>query len=612
MGDDGPSPGGDHVRTIRSATIGLALVLIVTTGATTSPAATAAVPPGREGGTPQGRNVVYQSFLETALDDLLDFDAPQWQRDRWFRQLVAGESRTAIARRMVRSEAHARILVTQLYRRILGRDPDAAGRDHWARRMATGLSTASMAARLHAAAEFSPLGAGQEGVFVDRTYRVALGRPPDGAGRAHWIARLRAGEHRTVMARAFFLTPESIGLRVRGYYVDLLRRPPDPAGRAHWVERLRRTDDRELAATLVGSQEYVALSLDVLARPAHRFVAGNGPSSDPAVSGDGRWAVFSSRATDLTPGDANGHADVFLADLLTWRIERLTDGDGDSTDPDISPDGTTVAFTSTATDLVAGDTGTVADVFHLDLATGTVTQLTRGDGPSGDVSLDGDGTHVAFSSAATDLVAGDANGRSDVFVATVGPTTALARVSPDDAGVTRAEKPQIAAGGGALVFDVVTQVASGPRADAVLVPLSPPGAPVRISAGEDVEDAFRYPAGTRGPSGGDGPSIDAGGTTVTYGRRVFDVARGTTTSPVIALGNVVGMGSLTLSDDGTTAAAELLYQWSATDTRPFLAYSFHLGTSFPAPCAGSHPDLSADGSRVVAAHLGGIVTCTAP
>ena len=100
------------------------------------------------------------------------------------------------------------------------------------------------------------------------------------------------------------------------------------------------------------------------------------------ISGDGRFVVFTSRAP-LVPGDtvplhdrSRGHAgncaDVYLRDRQTNQTIRLSEApgggsaDGPSGHPRISSDGRWVAFDSAATNLVAGDTNGVTDVFLLD------------------------------------------------------------------------------------------------------------------------------------------------------------------------------------------------------------------------------------------------------
>ncbi|MGF1566692.1 MAG: hypothetical protein ACFCVD_01215 [Nodosilinea sp.] len=163
---------------------------------------------------------------------------------------------------------------------------------------------------------------------------------------------------------------------------------------------------------------------------------GNGISSvDPAaLSADGRYVVFSSLASNLVAGDTNTAYDIFRRDRVLGTTTRLsvaadgTQANGASNKPRISGDGRYVIFESLASNLVAGDTNGVADVFLHDTATGTTSLVstdlkgTVGNGASfhGVISLDG--KVLAFASAASNLVANDANGVEDVLVG--GPCTA--------------------------------------------------------------------------------------------------------------------------------------------------------------------------------------------
>ena len=147
-----------------------------------------------------------------------------------------------------------------------------------------------------------------------------------------------------------------------------------------------------------------------------------------SISADGRYVAFESYATNLVAGDANGRDDAFVHDRQTGATERASvdssgaEGNGDSQWVAISGDGNFVAFESTATNLVAGDTNGVRDVFVRDRQSGSTERAsvdgsgTQANGASYVPSLSADGRYVAFTSDATNLVAGDTNGQSDDFV----------------------------------------------------------------------------------------------------------------------------------------------------------------------------------------------------
>ncbi len=157
-------------------------------------------------------------------------------------------------------------------------------------------------------------------------------------------------------------------------------------------------------------------------------VQGNGGSDYTAISSDGRYVAFYSVATNLVVGDTNGQGDTFVYDRDTNTIERVSvtdggvEGNGLSLPYAISSDGRYVAFYSTATNLVVGDTNGVSDVFVYDRDTNTIERVSvddagvQGNGGIGVPKISSDGRYVAFYSAATNLVAGDTNGVYDSFV----------------------------------------------------------------------------------------------------------------------------------------------------------------------------------------------------
>jgi Tol biopolymer transport system component len=218
----------------------------------------------------------------------------------------------------------------------------------------------------------------------------------------------------------------------------------------------------------------------------------NAQSRYPAISGNGRYVVFTSDASNLVTGDSNATADIFLRDRLlgtTTRISAMGNGsqsDGASYEANISGDGTRIVFAShghllsnsgyqncylldrtahtlqildllpnaqpaatcnavsidylgthvaleSLDALQAGDSGYV-DVYARNLAGTTSLRVSRAagggqaDGSSMNPRISADGSRVIFASNATNLVAGDSNGEADIFLASTANSNALTRV----------------------------------------------------------------------------------------------------------------------------------------------------------------------------------------
>jgi Tol biopolymer transport system component len=151
-------------------------------------------------------------------------------------------------------------------------------------------------------------------------------------------------------------------------------------------------------------------------------------SFEPSISADGRYVAFMSWANNLVSGDTNGDWDIFVHDRQTGatiRVSVATGGGqaaGRSQRPSISADGRYVAFASSASNLVSGDTNNHPDIFVHDRQTGVTMRVSvASDGTqtyvfSFDPSISADGRYVAFGSEADNLVSGDTNGRYDIFV----------------------------------------------------------------------------------------------------------------------------------------------------------------------------------------------------
>lgn len=183
----------------------------------------------------------------------------------------------------------------------------------------------------------------------------------------------------------------------------------------------------------------VAQGLDLIsiADPALRSSVGSGDSAGPVLSPDGRFVLFASSAENLVLLDTNGVVssrlphplNVYLYDRLTGSntlvsadITGLAGGNEASVPLAISTNNRYALFESSASNLVPGDTNGSSDIFVRDLLQGTTllvsanTSGTPANGASSSPAMTPDGRYVAFASYATDLVPGDTNRIQDVFV----------------------------------------------------------------------------------------------------------------------------------------------------------------------------------------------------
>src|SRR6266851_4170348 len=193
----------------------------------------------------------------------------------------------------------------------------------------------------------------------------------------------------------------------------------------------------------------------------------DGASFTPAISADGRYVAFASAASTLVSGDTNGTEDVFVYDRVAHTTERVSlssageQGNGDSYGPAISADGRYVAFTSSASNLTAGDDNSDLDIFVRDRVAHTTVLAsvgphgTMGDGPSVAPSISAEGRLVAFESDADTLVPNDTNGTGDVFVHDIvtGLTRRLSVGGNGEETESPSFGPAISADGSSVAFE---------------------------------------------------------------------------------------------------------------------------------------------------------------
>jgi len=272
-----------------------------------------------------------------------------------------------------------------------------------------------------------------------------------------------------------------------------------------------------------------------------------GDSFDSSITTDGRYIAFTSDATNLVAGDTNGASDVFVKDTQTGTIKGVSiSGNAGSLHASIAADGSAVAFESVATNLVVGDTNAASDVFVTNLITDVTVKVsgfgvTQGNDFSGFPSISGNGSKVAFQTYATNLVSGDNNLTADIVVADVsGSSIARATTAvPNDYSAS----PSISADGTKVAFQTyATNLFVGDTnltADIVVAAI-PAGTAVNATStlANDLSDA---------------PSLSSDGTKVafqTYATNLFAGDTNATADVVVAtVGGVATPATTTLGND---------------------------------------------------------------
>ncbi|WP_436491801.1 TolB family protein [Actinokineospora sp. HUAS TT18] len=264
----------------------------------------------------------------------------------------------------------------------------------------------------------------------------------------------------------------------------------------------------------------------------------NGINSRPSISSDGRIVAFDSTASDLVPGDTNQRRDIFIYDTQTGQMTRVqrpgVQPNHDSGQPALSGDGLRVAFGSYATNITESDpNGQTYDILVFDRTSNTAFMASKpfqagaaANGPSYSPSISADGLRVAFRSLATNLVSGDTNNSSDIFVTRfAGPqagTMIPYRVSVATSGLqgnAGSFNPVISADGSKVAFDsVASNLVSGDtngKSDVFVTTFSSPHMTTRVSVGPNGLQA-------NGPSAN--PSISSNGAVVAFESEAYNLS----------------------------------------------------------------------------------------
>jgi Tol biopolymer transport system component len=238
------------------------------------------------------------------------------------------------------------------------------------------------------------------GGYVDRLYRRALGREPDAAGRAHWVGEVRR-RGRARVAHMFLMTAEARGGRAGEVVAAVLQRDADTATRAYWGGRLTTITELRLVSLVADVPE---VATRAVARCRAARVLGGGAlvePADPSLSADGRWLAYS-----VHPG-GSAASEVHLLDLTTGATVQVGPGTPSAWNPDVSADGRYVAFVTQAPGEVVHPWTPASRLYVWDRITGITTQITtdevelsaqyHGFEDQGQPSISADGSLVAFS-----------------------------------------------------------------------------------------------------------------------------------------------------------------------------------------------------------------------
>lgn len=320
-------------------------------------------------------------------------------------------------------------------------------------------------------------------------------------------------------------------------------------------------------------------------------------NSDQAISADGSQVLFNSLAANLVPGDTNGVGDYFVHDRLTGEIERISvDSSGVEANADyffiayaaISANGRVVAFNSTATNLVAGDTNGLQDVFVHDRDTGQTTRVSvssagvEANNTSGFLSapsISADGRYVAFSSSASNLVAGDTNNNSDVFLhdRNTGVTTLLSVDSSGFQGNSGSSNPALSGDGQIVAFDSgATNLVPGDSnlSTDTFVHDRTTGVTTRVSVSS---------AGLQGDFGGSGPTISGDGQWIAFASSSTNLVVGDTNGfrDVYLHDRLTGQTSRVSLGPGGIEGNESCFEPSLSGDGAFVAYYSNATNLFP-------------------------------
>lgn len=346
-------------RAVGSTAVAMAVAALVTV----LPATPASAGPGNLSPTPDEMCFAERSvraFWDQPDDNVVEHGMRvQWAgRENYIRE-VAGNVRWLGAS------------VDRLYAAALDRAPDSGGRAFWVAQLGAGTTVNRFGALVYGANEFYRRSGGTTTGFVTQLYRRILGRSPDAAGLASWSAVVERRGRATVAA-AFFASAESRRSRVTFLYRRLLKRAPDAAGLAHWTEALRTVNDVELAIALALSPEFTNRANScALESKVTRVVTGGDVVEPMGLSADGtRAALIVQTGTERN---------AVVDDRTTGTTQQINPSGCNVAGLAQSTDGRFAVFSNVANStLPDAECGTTQRVWRWDRTTGVATAVGTG------------------------------------------------------------------------------------------------------------------------------------------------------------------------------------------------------------------------------------------
>ncbi len=199
------------------------------------------------------------TFVTALYRDVLQRAPDQLGLTTYTNELMNGTSASAIVATVWQSAEHRGIQVDGFYRTILNRPADASGRQAWVNSMLAGMTAESVMFSFTTSAEYlqdNPLNLS----FVRSLYFDILGRTPDAAGQASWIAALTLGAVTPAQAVQSFIDSHERHVKlVDSFYINYLRRTADTVGETAWAAQLdaRTVDEQFAAEAILSSDEYI-------------------------------------------------------------------------------------------------------------------------------------------------------------------------------------------------------------------------------------------------------------------------------------------------------------------------------------------------------------------